>query len=48
MEVRVVRLRRECLSCSRLFTTFELVVEIPYMVVKKDGRREPFDSFRPV
>ena len=42
-EGRVVRRRRECLSCSRGFTTYERVDEIPYMVVKKDGRREAFD-----
>ena len=42
-EGRVVRRRRECLACSRRFTTYERVDEIPYMVVKKDGRREPFD-----
>jgi transcriptional repressor NrdR len=42
-EGRVVRRRRECLSCARRFTTYERVDEIPYMVVKKDGRREPFD-----
>ena len=39
----VVRRRREFLSCSRRFTTYERVDEIPYMVVKKDGRREAFD-----
>ena len=42
-EGRVVRRRRECLSCERRFTTYERVDEIPFMVVKKDGRREPFD-----
>ena len=42
-EGRVVRRRRECLSCARRFTTYERVDEIPYMVVKKDGRREGFD-----
>jgi transcriptional repressor NrdR len=42
-EGRVVRRRRECLSCARRFTTYERVDEIPYMVVKKDGRRESFD-----
>lgn len=42
-EGRVVRRRRECLSCARRFTTYERVDEIPYMVVKKDGRREAFD-----
>lgn len=39
-----VRRRRECLSCERRFTTYEKIEEIPYMVVKKDGRRQPFDS----
>ncbi len=41
-----VRRRRECLSCHRRFTTYERVEEIPYMVVKKGGEREPFDRFR--
>src|SRR3982750_848313 len=35
--------RRECLKCERRFTSYERIDEIPYMVVKKDGRREPFD-----
>ncbi len=39
----VIRRRRECLDCSRRFTTYERIDEIPYMVVKKDGRREPFE-----
>ena len=38
-----VRRRRECLKCSRRFTTYEYVERIPLMVIKKDGRREPFD-----
>ncbi len=38
-----IRRRRECLECSRRFTSYELIDEIPYMVVKKDGRREAFD-----
>ncbi|HEX8264391.1 MAG TPA: transcriptional regulator NrdR [Pyrinomonadaceae bacterium] len=38
-----IRRRRECLHCSRRFTSYERIDEIPYMVVKKDGRREPFD-----
>ena len=38
-----IRRRRECLSCERRFTTYERVDEIPYMIVKKDGRREKFD-----
>jgi transcriptional repressor NrdR len=39
----VIRRRRECLRCERRFTSYERIDEIPYMVVKKDGRREPFD-----
>jgi transcriptional repressor NrdR len=39
-----VRRRRECLSCQRRFTTYEKIEELPYMVVKKDGSRQPFDS----
>ncbi len=38
-----VRRRRECLACERRFTTYERIDEVPYMVVKKDGRREKFD-----
>ena len=38
-----IRRRRECLSCNRRFTSYEKIDEIPYMVVKKDGRRELFD-----
>jgi transcriptional repressor NrdR len=39
----VIRRRRECLACARRFTTYERSDEIPYMVIKKDGRREKFD-----
>jgi transcriptional repressor NrdR len=42
-EGEVIRRRRECLECARRFTSYERVDEIPYMVVKKDGRRERFD-----
>jgi transcriptional repressor NrdR len=38
-----IRRRRECLKCERRFTSYERIEEIPYMVVKKDGRREAFD-----
>jgi transcriptional repressor NrdR len=38
-----IRRRRECLQCERRFTTYERIDEVPYMVVKKDGRREKFD-----
>ena len=42
-EGELIRRRRECLACGRRFTTYERIDEIPYMVVKKDGRREKFD-----
>jgi len=38
-----IRRRRECEECGRRFTTYERIDEIPYMVIKKDGRREKFD-----
>lgn len=38
----VIRRRRECILCSRRFTTYEHIEEIPVMIVKKDGRREIF------
>lgn len=40
---RSIRRRRECLKCGNRFTTYEYIEEIPLMVIKKDGRREPFD-----
>lgn len=42
-EGEAIRRRRQCLGCHRRFTTYERIDEIPYMVVKKDGRREKFD-----
>jgi transcriptional repressor NrdR len=39
-----IRRRRECLACKKRFTTYEKVEEIPYMIIKKDGQRQPFDS----
>ena len=38
-----IRRRRQCVSCKKRFTTYEYIEELPLMVVKKDGRREPFD-----
>jgi transcriptional repressor NrdR len=43
---KAIRRRRECLSCSRRFTTYEFVEDILPMVVKKDGRREAFDRMK--
>jgi transcriptional repressor NrdR len=40
---QATRRRRECLGCSRRFTTYERIEEVLPQVVKKDGRREPFD-----
>ena len=40
----VIRRRRECLKCQRRFTTYEKVEHMPLMVIKKDKRREEFDS----
>ena len=45
-EGEVIRRRRECLECGRRFTSYERIDEIPYMVVKKDGRRERFDRHK--
>jgi transcriptional repressor NrdR len=39
----VIRRRRECIDCSRRFTTYEHIEEIPIMIIKKDGRREVFN-----
>ncbi|KQC14027.1 MAG: hypothetical protein APR63_06405 [Desulfuromonas sp. SDB] len=41
-EGQAVRRRRECLSCKKRFTTYEYVERFPLMVIKSDGRREPF------
>ncbi|HOX54143.1 MAG: transcriptional regulator NrdR [Candidatus Omnitrophica bacterium] len=43
LEGASIRRRRECLKCKRRFTTYEHVEEMPLMVIKKDGRREPYD-----
>jgi transcriptional repressor NrdR len=42
-EAESIRRRRECLKCGKRYTTYERIDEIPYMVAKKDGRREKFD-----
>ena len=38
-----IRRRRECLKCEKRFTTYEYIEQVPLMVVKTDGRRQPFD-----
>ncbi|MCQ2591567.1 MAG: transcriptional regulator NrdR [Treponema sp.] len=41
-----IRRRRECLSCGYRFTSYERIDERPFMVVKRDGRRQPFDTMK--
>ena len=41
-----IRRRRECLDCGRRFTSYERIEEVPYLVIKKDGRREAFDRHK--
>lgn len=43
---KTTRRRRECLKCGRRFTTFERVETLDLLVIKKDGRREPFDRVK--
>lgn len=40
---KAIRRRRQCLKCKKRFTTYEYIEKTPLMVIKKDGRREPFD-----
>jgi len=42
-EESAVRRRRECLKCGKRFTTYEYIEEVSLMVIKKDGRREPYE-----
>ena len=39
-----IRRRRECLKCGKRFTTYESLAKIEFIVIKKDGRKEPFDK----
>lgn len=43
LDGEAIRRRRECLSCGFRFTTFEYIEQIPLMVIKSDGRREPYN-----
>ena len=42
-EGMAIRRRRECINCSRRFTTYEYIENVPLTIIKADGRREPFD-----
>jgi|TARA_B110000438_G_scaffold239096_1_gene237205 transcriptional repressor NrdR len=41
-----IRRRRECLNCSKRFTTYEYIENVPLSIIKSDGRREPFDRVK--
>jgi transcriptional repressor NrdR len=43
---KAIRRRRECLGCSRRYTTYEYVETTPIIIVKSDGRREPYDRVK--
>ena len=43
-EGTVIRRRQECTKCNKRFTTYEKIEDLPMMVIKKDGRREAFNS----
>lgn len=45
-EGAAIRRRRECLSCGRRFTTYERLEEVPFVVVKRSGHREPFERLK--
>lgn len=42
----VIRRRRECTRCERRFTSYEKIESLPFQVVKRDQRREPFDRMK--
>jgi transcriptional repressor NrdR len=42
-EGMAIRRRRECIYCSKRFTTYEYIENVPLSIIKSDGRREPFD-----
>jgi transcriptional repressor NrdR len=41
-----IRRRRECINCTKRFTTYEYIENVPLSVIKSDGRREPFDRVK--
>ena len=47
-EGATIRRRRECLSCQKRFTTYEIMERLPLVVVKKDGSRQTFDKLKVV
>ncbi|MEA2239743.1 MAG: transcriptional repressor NrdR [Thermoanaerobaculia bacterium] len=45
-EADVIRRRRECTKCERRFTSYEKIEQVPFQVVKRDERREPYDRIK--
>jgi transcriptional repressor NrdR len=45
-EADVIRRRRECTRCDRRFTSYEKIEQVPFQVVKRDERREPYDRVK--
>lgn len=45
-EGATIRRRRECLSCQKRFTTYEIMEQLPLVVIKKDGSRQTFDKVK--
>ena len=45
-EYTTIRRRRECLSCQKRFTTYEIMERLPLVVIKKDGSRQTFDKMK--
>lgn len=45
-EGTTIRRRRECLTCSKRFTTYEVIERMPLVVIKRDGRRQSFDRVK--
>ncbi|MGI5976408.1 MAG: transcriptional regulator NrdR [Candidatus Limivicinus sp.] len=45
-EGETIRRRRECLSCARRFTTYEIIERLPLVVIKRDGSRQSFDKVK--
>ncbi len=45
-EGMAIRRRRECINCTKRFTTYEYIENVPLSIIKSDGRREPFDRVK--
>ena len=45
-EGMAIRRRRECINCTKRFTTYEYIENVPLSIIKSDGRHEPFDRVK--